>query len=242
MSYSGTVRCSYCGTQGHNRAGCTDYKDRIEELRLLEGSSHVTVQQYDYALKRKAEAAKNRKCTYCGQPEHNRRSCSVLKEVIESFRAKNATFCKNMLAAFIEKGLGPGAIISVDNYGERIDYLVTGIKWTEANMHTRTPPMFKCLGIRSMGTSWPQHRYISAPKSVSGAKYGNSFEILVHSNESRIRASGIPAAFLDGSVGIKALFSDKGSTMYTMKDYYGSYRDAFDIDVYSTDYGPKGDG
>ena len=241
MSYSGTVRCGYCGTQGHNRAGCTDYKDRIEEIRLIHGSSHVTVQAYDYALKRKAEAAKNRKCTYCGQPEHNRRSCSVLKEVIESFRAKNATFCKNMLDAFIEKGLGPGAIISVDRYGDRIDYLITGIDWSLANMHHRNPSMFKCIGIRSMGSSWPQNRHINAPTSVSGERYGNSYTILVHSNESRIR-DGIPAAFLDGSAGVKALFSDKGSSMYTMKDYHGSYRNEFDIDVYRTDYGPKDDG
>ena len=92
-----------------------------------------------------------------------------------------------------------------------------------------------------MGSSWPQNRHINAPTSVSGERYGNSYTILVHSNESRIR-DGIPAAFLDGSAGVKALFSDKGSSMYTMKDYHGSYRNEFDIDVYRTDYGPKDDG
>jgi hypothetical protein len=166
----------------------------------------------------------------------------VLKGAIESFRAKNAIFCKNMLETFIEKGLGPGTIISVDRYGDRIDYLITGIDWSLANMHHRNPSMFKCIGIRSMGSSWPQNRRISAPTSVSGDRYGNSYTILVHSNEARIR-DGIPAAFLDGSAGVKALFSDKGTSLYTMKDaYYGGYNDVFDIERYRSDYGPKDEG
>ena len=68
MSYSGTVRCRYCGESGHNRRTCPGYKARLDR-QAADGNQWAKAQL----------AAKNRKsvrkCGWCNETGHNKRTC-----------------------------------------------------------------------------------------------------------------------------------------------------------------------
>jgi len=139
-----TVRCSYCGATGHNRAGCTDHKERIETLREEHGDEHYTVRCYDQKKRRKAAKAKTRSCSYCGETGHNRATCPVLKAHIASTREKNAAFRQALHDCFAGIGFGIGAVVSSQKDKQRVEntpdehwnvpHIVTEINWTALNM------------------------------------------------------------------------------------------------------------
>ena len=138
-----TVRCSYCGERGHNRAGCSQFKERIEKLRAEQGDDHYTVRCYDQKKARKASKAKTRKCSYCDTVGHNRATCPKLKEHMAETKASNAVFRKRLNDCFAGIGFGIGAIVSCGRHKEPVegtadDYwnvpqVVTQINWRALN-------------------------------------------------------------------------------------------------------------
>jgi len=138
-----TVRCSYCGERGHNRAGCSQFKERIEKLRAEQGDDHYTVRCYDQKKARKASKAKTRKCSYCDTVGHNRATCPKLKEHMAETKASNAVFRKRLNDCFAGIGFGIGAIVSCGRDKEPVegtadDYwnvpqVVTQINWRALN-------------------------------------------------------------------------------------------------------------
>jgi len=138
-----TVRCSYCGERGHNRAGCEAHKERIETLRKEHGDDHYNVRSYDQKKARKASKAKVRKCSYCDTVGHNRATCPELKTHIAETKASNAVFRQRLNDCFVGLGFGIGAIVSSGRDVKRVegttgDYwnvpqVVTSINWDSLN-------------------------------------------------------------------------------------------------------------
>ena len=79
MSWNGTVRCSYCGEKGHNRRGCPSLKKRLEQiLAMPEDARNYDERCLVSEFERKKRNNVDRKCSYCGERGHNRRTCEVL--------------------------------------------------------------------------------------------------------------------------------------------------------------------
>ena len=121
MSYR---RCSFCHERGHTKASCPTYTAHIERRRANYGDDDWHVKNYDAKKRKKAESAKNRKCSYCREGGHTRRKCSALQADISTTREILVEFRRNWLNRCVEEGLGNGALIGVEVWGERRIYLV----------------------------------------------------------------------------------------------------------------------
>tara|TARA_R110001606_G_scaffold271596_1_gene420201 strand:+ start:144 stop:860 length:717 start_codon:yes stop_codon:yes gene_type:complete len=237
MGYKRTVHCSYCGESGHNKSGCPAWKERIETYRAEYGSDYYAVRAYDDKKARKANSAKNRKCSYCGDGGHNKAGCPKQKVAMEAFRTKNIEYRKNFLAALIESGLGPGAMIkTTQSWNDRTFLsMVMSIDWANAHMADRSADIIITRPVnRINNTSWNAETRL--PKNVTGQNWGPDYEVVVPTSEIRIR-EGMPATFLAGTLGLKQTFRDKEYGLHTMKDHWGDFDDEFDPDKYSTTIG-----
>ena len=116
MSYNGTVRCSYCGRDGHNAAGC---KDRLDKMTSWLDSDDTyerhRARNYFSKRERKVERAKNRSCSYCSETGHNRTTCKVRKSDISVYAELIYDGRKKLYKSFQEKGFGPGTLVSYED-------------------------------------------------------------------------------------------------------------------------------
>ena len=148
-----TVRCGYCRASGHNKAGCPDYKQKIQERRAS-NPHDWRVQDYDEKKARRSRKGKDRTCSYCGGKGHNRATCPDLKQHIFESKVKNATFRAHVRERFEALGIGVGAILSSDRNKQRVDredydsptyrvpQVVTGICWDNINYWNKTYSYF----------------------------------------------------------------------------------------------------
>ena len=134
--------CGYCGATGHNRSTCPVEKERIEAYRAKDPDAWQ-VYEYDRRHKRRKEtrlrASQERKCSYCGEQGHNRRSCPTLKKHRDYADLANAEARVGILEYLRKEGIGPGALMVVGEryldpdlakYSRRLGtHLVTGINW-----------------------------------------------------------------------------------------------------------------
>ena len=109
MSYSGTVRCSYCYNTKHNRRGCPQLKKYVEEH-----PDSYTAQTF----KERAKHAKVRTCRYCEEEGHNRRTCRDLQNDKEYYRVLCASMRADALAWMKDNGVGVGALVASSRYGD----------------------------------------------------------------------------------------------------------------------------
>lgn len=136
MSWSGTVRCSYCYTRGHNQRGCPEIKANAEKVIAAAraagidpfeykvvwnaysakkiGSEEISCTDmwaYDKHLEKRQSAAKHRSCSWCKETGHNKRSCQRRKDDMVRLRQALA-FQHKLVQVFAEaKGLVPGNLL-----------------------------------------------------------------------------------------------------------------------------------
>lgn len=103
MSYSGTVRCGYCGEKGHNRTGCPELKKKWEEdPNSYQGRQWATYQ----------ERKNNPKtCSYCKTEGHTRAGCKSMKQHKAQFQDDLTLWRKAVLKWAKGIGLGVGAMV-----------------------------------------------------------------------------------------------------------------------------------
>jgi len=113
MSWNNTVRCSHCYEYGHNRAGCKQLAVDMESaLNSSNSWKRHDAERYFEKKKRKAEQANNRKCSYCSQTGHTKRTCSVKKSDVGVYTEMIYGAREKLYKRFHEKGFSPGALIS----------------------------------------------------------------------------------------------------------------------------------
>lgn len=108
MSWSGTVRCSFCYKDGHNKRGCPTRKARAAEQRAAGQNNYHTRQDDNYR-----KAAKQRKCSYCSDRGHNASTCPLVKSDWSYLEAANTIWRRRLVDHYKEShpGLGLGAIV-----------------------------------------------------------------------------------------------------------------------------------
>ena len=140
--------CSYCYNTGHNKTTCPVRKKRVEQLRLTDPENWA-VYSYDQDQSRLEEsrrrAVRNRKCSFCERPGHNRRGCPSLKAVKQACYEANRSFRPVLLEYMTRIGLAPGALMVRSerdyNYDTRQyvwqnkHYIVRGINWELLNFN-----------------------------------------------------------------------------------------------------------
>ena len=236
MSYKRTVRCSHCYQTGHNKSSCPDYKLKIEEWREA-GIMTSTVEKYDRSKQRKANAAKNRSCSYCGESGHSRASCSKMKAQMERYRIRNKEYRSNYLKAVLENGLGPGALLSAENWGgSKMLYLVMSVDWSKVSMHDKGARVFHVLPLERLGHAnkerWSSDFALS--KHIRGKEFGHDYKVEVKADESSIFAI-LPPEYHDGKLGLKDTFRDKDWGGHTIpRDWYGELQDELDVSTIET--------
>jgi len=141
--YKRTVRCSYCGGAGHNRAGCSDYKERIETLRKEFGDDHYNVRLYDQKKASKAlrKSQSVRVCSYCQEGGHNRATCQSLKGHIAETIKQNAAFRQSLYDCLAAANFGLGSIVTngrwtlavSESETYNVPQVVTRVNWSALN-------------------------------------------------------------------------------------------------------------
>ena len=123
MAWNGTVTCSYCNQTGHNRRSCPTLRERVARLRE-EQPDHWLVRQEDSRKVRTNRKGEKRRCAWCDEMGHNRRSCPKLKGFIARFIKADLLFRSFLNREFAALGIGPGALIEETRYAGVYRYLV----------------------------------------------------------------------------------------------------------------------
>ena len=103
--YRRSVRCRHCGESGHNFNGCAKMKEYAKN-----NPNSWTAQK----LKQRQDAIQHRKCSYCGEEKHTRRTCTHIMSDMVKVAAINIDFRKKALETINRVGLAPGALISIN--------------------------------------------------------------------------------------------------------------------------------
>jgi hypothetical protein len=103
--YRRSVRCRHCGDTGHNINGCAKLKEYAKNNPNSWSAEKLKVRQ---------EAMQHRKCSYCGEEKHTRRTCTHIMSDMVKVAAINIDFRKKVLETINRVGLAPGALISVN--------------------------------------------------------------------------------------------------------------------------------
>ena len=173
MSWNGTVRCSHCYENGHNRTGCPALKERMKE-RLADNPDDWRAKEYF--------AKKARLCGYCKRTGHNRKTCPEAKEVKHRFIEKNVELRAEALNWLKEVGLGIGTLVKY-SYWSRTSYetrqamgLVKNIRWDNIKTQAGRPhstfsdstiSFLDCVPVDSMDESELSTHYTAALEIVS---------------------------------------------------------------------------
>tara|TARA_Y100001963_G_scaffold57817_1_gene80896 strand:+ start:952 stop:1737 length:786 start_codon:yes stop_codon:yes gene_type:complete len=167
MSWNGTVRCSWCGQSGHNAAGCKEKLAKMKEWRYDDDiSKRQRARNYFSRRERKAERAKNRSCSYCGEPGHTKRTCKLRKADVSVYAELIYAGRKKLYKSFQEKGFGPGALVSYEDKkwsGDVHEYVtetylgvVTSIEHDELS-HRINHTRWTCSDSKYVKVSWINH-------------------------------------------------------------------------------------
>jgi len=137
-----TVTCSHCYEKGHNRSGCSslkkdlvakvaDYEKQLAEDKFTDDWdrdwTRRRLEESKGQLNRASNRGKNRKCSYCKEGGHTRRTCQDRKGDIESEAQKMLAGRKILFPRMEEHGVGVGALISY----EGDIYTVQDIDWEQ---------------------------------------------------------------------------------------------------------------
>jgi len=103
MSWSGTVRCSNCYTEGHNVRGCPELKKAwAKDPNSYQGRMWARYM---------AQKAAPKTCSYCYQEGHTRAGCVDLKTHKQTYQEDAILFRKALAKWMRDSGLGIGALV-----------------------------------------------------------------------------------------------------------------------------------
>lgn len=138
--YKRTVTCGHCYEAGHNKSSCPERKAKLAEnierwSKALKEDSFRDSWEKQNMQRRLDDAVmtqnkiqnlgKSRKCSYCHEPGHTRRTCQDRKNDIESEAHKMLHGRKILSPIMEEYGIGVGALLEY----EGDIYTVERIEW-----------------------------------------------------------------------------------------------------------------
>ena len=129
-----TVTCGHCYEKGHNKSSCKSLRqtlrDRIvRDKAALEAdkwgdewekrSAQSRLERSSRELHKMENRGKNRKCGYCGETGHTRRTCPERKSEVTRITDETIDFRNRVAERLVNDGFGPGALVKVQHrHGE----------------------------------------------------------------------------------------------------------------------------
>lgn len=177
MSWNGTVRCRHCYNTGHNKRSCPDLTEllkrrALEEISNGEGYDGYWGRQYNkrpgvrkagvyadgtpMAEEAKVAAKQVRRCKYCNKRGHNRRTCPTLKADQAAWVEREVDFRKNLVEVATEHGIGVGALLKTERWGDTHAWLVTRVSFD--SIHSAQFESGSYLRCQRLGTTGNSYR------------------------------------------------------------------------------------
>ena len=187
-NYKRTVRCGHCYEVGHNKSACPkrkqDLKDNIKRYKkeLTENmfahdwqrdNAKRYLQHSKDQLHKMETRGQNRKCGFCGEEGHTRRSCSHRKAKVAEATTSAIDLRKFAAKQMIAEGFGPGALIQVPHprHGseQQVLAVVTSVNFEEIR------PQFRVTSDSYFDTyRGINYQYVTPiPDEWSGGTYKN---------------------------------------------------------------------
>lgn len=141
MSWTGTVRCSYCGDEGHNRRSCPDM------IAYAKENPHSWVAEEVNLNKKKG---KNRRCSYCKLPGHNKKTCDEMKFALHLIEELDRRFVNEIIEVMRENSIGPGAILLYESWDYNPAFIIDKISWERVSIIGEKMGMSLCEPWKSM--------------------------------------------------------------------------------------------
>ena len=149
-NYKRTVRCGYCYEVGHNKSSCPkkkqNHKDQIAAYeKQLADDNFTDDWERNYAKRQlgrhKAELnktinrGKHRKCSYCKEEGHTRRTCSFRKGDMNDWAQKCLAAREQFAERMTAVGFGVGALgMRKDPWGDSHELvMIETVHWKHIN-------------------------------------------------------------------------------------------------------------
>ena len=145
-NYKRTVRCGHCYEKGHNKSACPErkkdlkanverYTKELAENKFAHDYQRDNTERYlrhsAKQLEAMANRGKNRKCGFCSDPGHTRRTCPSRKQQTSEHLAKVLNVRKKVADRMISAGFGPGSLVTVDRGGESHMAVITEVRFND---------------------------------------------------------------------------------------------------------------
>ena len=129
----GRSHCSWCHKAGHKKTTCEEYKKTLYSWVEKNGVSYLTAEEARHFKNFKAKEAgkkttSTRRCSFCGESGHNKKTCPSLKAVKTMYGAVNLSFRQVLEEGF--RGLHQGALIGGGEYHYKNNQDVKVNSWT----------------------------------------------------------------------------------------------------------------
>ena len=214
-----SVRCGYCGEIGHNRSSCPhqraarlkkieEYKAKMEEV----GPDHKDYDWYarlighqQRNLKTNKPKGAQRRCGFCGEYGHSRRTCTKRKEQINE-KVNQAIFAREFVRdVIVRHQIGLGSLVTVDvsritpsDNIKRAFGLVIGYDWDNVTgehlpiegkqYYEKTPNVLTVRFVNPVPGRWgSEHNEVNVglphhwmdPEQVGGEPWANYNQLLL---------------------------------------------------------------
>ena len=212
MSWNGTVRCSWCYEDGHNRNGCPGRKQHIQDSP--DGwEARKSLRQ---TQRRKASA---RTCTYCRDTGHNAKTCAVKRDDKNILAQHLIRKRQEIKARMMKSGFGVGALLSVPDRYQRPEIytgLVTEINWNDSDSWDAVK--YCIMNVATGALRWGAHEITTEEDEISPVRPELCVKVISTIEKSVIENS-FPANWLSGLIYDEERYFPKGrSRQYWVVD------------------------
>ena len=227
--YKRTVRCGYCYEIGHNRSSCAskkqahvnaiteiekrfaadDFRDEYERIH-----ARRTLERNKEQLSKAANRGKNRRCSYCKDEGHTKRTCTFRKESIAGWTGALTRQQEKYAESMQDHGFGVGTLVEVMYAQKPHMALVTAVDLKSLRYHNDLSEMSSYNGSPGLATaslvkpyeqdSWGQKHFKTEVRMQIPLEVHNVMNVPVQVSEYRRQYDGYCNAILSPVDNVKA--------------------------------------
>lgn len=137
--YRSSPTCSSCWGRGHTKRSCPQMKERaatwLKDNEHLKGTNEYYKPYYVQEVEGYAASVKNRKCSWCDEHGHNKRSCPQRKNAATKNIEKNKEWRAEVLKGLKKKEYGVGALLASKRDHAHL-YMIVDMCWKHIHLRT----------------------------------------------------------------------------------------------------------
>lgn len=195
-NYNGQVRCSYCYEYGHNRRTCPERLARLQknlEHEKSDSSQGRYTEYYAHQIAKmtgvnpetgekrsRRNESWGRKCSYCGERGHNRRTCETLKSDLARYAVMTRETRQEVRDWALTDGIGIGAMVKYKEYGYSTETTLMMVEALDLQCTHARQPNYKVMLRPISGVGRKFKVAISSPeqREAQTSNYSSSIEVV----------------------------------------------------------------